>query len=43
MTAILLKKSFFASEQNFLEALVRSSKNYVRGHMISLISNRQPS
>jgi hypothetical protein len=38
-----LQNSVFANEQNFPEALVRPSENYVGGHMIDPISNRQPS
>jgi hypothetical protein len=37
------KKSVSPNEQNFPEALVRPSENYVGGHMINPISNRQPS
>jgi hypothetical protein len=40
---ILLKKSVFADEQNFPEAPVRSSENYMGGHVIYPIFNRQPS
>jgi hypothetical protein len=40
---ILLKKSIFPNVQNFPEALVRSSGNYMGGHMSSPISNRQAS
>jgi hypothetical protein len=40
---MLLKKSFWGYEQIFTEALVRRSENDVGGHMISPISNRQPS
>ncbi|MFY9900361.1 MAG: hypothetical protein WAK67_21590 [Xanthobacteraceae bacterium] len=38
--SMLLKKSVFANEQFFPEALVRSSENYVGGHMINPISNQ---
>jgi hypothetical protein len=38
-----LKKSIFSNVQNFPEALVRSSGNYMGGHMSSPISNRQAS
>jgi hypothetical protein len=34
-----LKKSIFPNVQNFPEALVRSSENYMGGHMSSPISN----
>ena len=34
---------FLGTEQIFLEALMRWSENDVGGHMISRISNRQPS
>jgi hypothetical protein len=40
---MLLKKSFCGYEQIFTEALVQRSENDVGGHMISPISNRQPS
>jgi hypothetical protein len=40
---ILLQNSFLGCVQNFPEALVRSLKNYVGGHMIDPISNRHPS
>jgi hypothetical protein len=40
---MLLKKSFWGYEQIFTEALVRRSENDVGGHIISPISNRQPS
>jgi hypothetical protein len=40
---MLSKKSFWGTEQIFLEALMRWSENDVGGHMISQISNRQPS
>jgi hypothetical protein len=40
---MLSKKSFWGTEQIFLEALMRWSENDVGGHMISRISNRQPS
>lgn len=40
---MLSKKSFLGVKQNFPEALVRSAENYIGGHMISPISNRQPS
>ena len=38
--SMLLKKSVFANEQFFPEALVRSSENYVGGRMINPISNQ---
>jgi len=38
--SMLSKKSVFANEQFFPEALVRSSENYVAGHMINPISNQ---
>jgi hypothetical protein len=41
--SILLKKSIFSNVQNFPEALVRLSENYMGGHMSSPISNRQAS
>jgi len=41
--SMLSKKSFWGTEQIFLEALMRWSENDVGGHMISRISNRQPS
>jgi len=37
---MLSKKSVFANEQFFPEALVRSSENYVAGHMINPISDQ---
>ena len=40
---MLSKKSFWGTEQIFLEALMRWSEKDVGGHMISRISNRQPS
>ena len=40
---IVLQNSFLGCVQNFPGALVRVLKNYVRGHMIDQISNRQPS
>jgi hypothetical protein len=41
LMTMLLKKSIFSNGQNFPEALVRSSENYMGGHMSSPISNRQ--
>ena len=41
--SMLLKKSFWGYQQIFTEALVGRSENDVGGHMISPISNRQPS
>ena len=38
-----VEKVFLGTEQIFLEALMRWSENDVGGHMISRISNRQPS
>jgi len=38
-----VEKVFLGYEQIFTEALVRRSENDVGGHMISPISNRQPS
>jgi len=43
MWQILLKKSDSMSDQNFTEALVRSSENYVGDRIINPISNGQPS
>ena len=43
MLMIVLQNSFLGCVQNFPGALVRVLKNYVRGHMIDQISNRQPS
>jgi hypothetical protein len=40
---ILLKKSVFPNEQNFPEALARLYENYMGGHIVRSISNRQPS
>jgi len=40
---IVLQNSVLANEQNFIDALVRSYENYVGGHMIGAISDRQPS
>jgi hypothetical protein len=40
---IVLQNSFLGCVQNFAGALVRSLENYVGGHMINPISNRQPS
>ncbi len=40
---MLLKKVFQGVEQIFSEAPVRSSENDVGGHIISPISNQQPS
>jgi hypothetical protein len=40
---IVLQESVFANGRNFPEALVRPYENYVGGHMIDPISNRQPS
>jgi hypothetical protein len=37
-----LKDSFLGWVQKFPGALVRAFENYVRGHMIDPISNRQP-
>jgi hypothetical protein len=41
--SILLKKVFRGVERIFSEALVRQSENDVGGHIISPISNQQPS
>jgi hypothetical protein len=38
-----LQNSFLGCVQNFAGALVRSLENYVGGHMINPIFNRQPS
>jgi len=43
LPSIVLQNSFLGCVQNFPGALVRVLKNYVRGHMIDQISNRQPS
>jgi hypothetical protein len=40
---MLLKKSIFSNGQNFPEALMHSSENYMGGHMSRPISNRQAS
>jgi hypothetical protein len=40
---IVLQNSFLGCVQNFAGALVRSLENYVGGHMINPIFNRQPS
>jgi len=40
---MLLKKSIFSNGQNFPGALVRSSENYMGGHVTSPISNWQAS
>jgi hypothetical protein len=40
---IVLQNSFLRCVQNFAGALVRSLENYVEGHMINPIFNRQPS
>src|SRR6476646_9008357 len=39
---IVLKKSDFTSDQNFAEALVRSSPIYVGDHVTNAISNGRP-
>jgi hypothetical protein len=38
-----VEKSIFSNGQNFPDALVRSSENYMGGHMSSQIFNRQAS
>ena len=39
---ILLKKSDFIGDQNFAEALMRSTENYVEDRVTNQISNGRP-
>jgi hypothetical protein len=38
-----VEKVCFSNEQNFREALARPYENYIGGHIVRPISNRQPS